>query len=1740
MTHLAQVLRRAVEQAPDDRAYTFLAQGRDEARVLTYADLHQQAARHAWLLRRRVRPGDRVLLLQENSLDFMIGFMACTFARAVPVPVPPPDVARLKRTLPRLRAVVADCTAAAVLASETLRDQVEAALASDGDFRGLPWIVTRDLDASAPMLEPEEAAASDLALLQYTSGSTSMPKGVMVTHANLLDNLGQLQRCFRYSRASTTVTWMPYFHDYGLIDGLLEPLYSMARCYVISPVTFIKRPWCWLDAVSRYRATHIHGPNFAYQLCIDRGAERLAADADLGSLVVAACAAEPVRRSTAEQFIATFGPRGFRAEAFAPAYGLAEATLVVSATPQLAPYRTAFLAADALEQRQCVEVEPDRRHARAIVSCGAPSADVPPVIVDPERGVELPDDTIGEIWLANPSVAAGYWQRPADTRETFGAFTTAGRGPMLRTGDLGFLRDGELYLTGRLKDLLIVNGANHYPQDIEATVEAAAPGVRGGAVVAFPLDVGDGERLAVAAEVDRRGADLEAIAAAVREAVSAEHGLGCEAVVLLPKGSVLKTSSGKVQRRACKAAYLSGEFEPLLEWRAPREPLAPESGSQAAAPEGERQDRAAVRDWEAWLRRLVAGRRRIEDALVETTEPFSALGLSSLEAAALAAQIEERAGRTLPATVLWEYPSIRALAEFLGALPPEGGSHAAGSHAAGSHAAGSHAGERHAGGGDEPIAIIGMACRFPGDSDTPEAFWRALVADRPALAAPPADRLGPGDRAFRGGYLPDIFRFDAEFFGITDAEARELDPQQRLLLETAWQAFEDAGMAPRSVAGSDAGVFVGISSVDYAQIVYGAAGGAHRYAATGTSAAIIANRLSYFLDLRGPSLTVDTACSASLVALHQACQALRAGDTGLAVVAGINALLSGDVSEVLDRAGMLSPTGSCRPFDAAADGYLRGEGCGVLLLKPLAAARRDGDRVLGVVRGSAVVSDGRSNGLSAPNGEAQREVIRRALARARVDPAEVEYIEAHGTGTPLGDPIELHALADGYGRRGSSPCRVGAAKGTIGHLEGAAGIAGLMATVLALRHEARPPLRIAALNPRADIAGTRLALESQPAPWPARERARVAAVSSFGFGGTLAHVIVSDDPAGRGLPERQALPLHRFGGRRYRVDALRETDALRMLLIGALSAAAPAPGEGAARPATYAVRWVPVTLPGARANGAQHPCLVLGSQSELLSRVAASVDGHALLRRVATAGEGNGHPVLAIICAAEPGETPADRALRNAELVVRTVRELAGGGHDVRCWVVTEGAMPAAGGDQVSLDGACAWGLGKAAALELPDAWGGLIDLPHGASDADRIVDAILGSGGEDQLARRDGEWLAPRLERAAIDRAPVRLREHAVYWVVGGSGALGRQAVRTLIAAGAQHIVVTGRRVADPGFTGADVRFVRADVAKASDVRAALAAIDDSGLPLGGIVHAAGVGREAALLGLDPGELRDIAASKVAGAWNLHRATEGRALDFFITFSSIASLWGGAGQAAYAAANHFLDMLCEHRRRAGLPGLAINWGPWDGGGLVTAEVRARLTRLGLDPIQPERAGALLGDLLGTSLPRVAAADVRWEIFGAALTSRRPSPFVSGVWRRDDAPASGPSNPVLDLSAGSVEQVRARVRDYLRGLVAEQLGDGRMPDLKRGFFDMGLDSLAVVAIRTRLSSEAGVGVSNADMFSYATVASLTERVLQLAGRLAPTAPAAALVEPVADALSREELLERIALEFDALGPAALE
>ncbi|MFJ9713477.1 beta-ketoacyl synthase N-terminal-like domain-containing protein [Streptomyces sp. NPDC101234] len=439
-----------------------------------------------------------------------------------------------------------------------------------------------------------------------------------------------------------------------------------------------------------------------------------------------------------------------------------------------------------------------------------------------------------------------------------------------------------------------------------------------------------------------------------------------------------------------------------------------------------------------------------------------------------------------------------------------------------------------------PIAVIGMGCRLPGDADSPAALWHLLVEGREAVGAPPpgreADDLGRGSLGnpqpalYRGGYLKDVSRFDADFFGVAGREADVLDPQHRLLLEVVWEALEHAGLPRDQLADSPTGVFTGLSYNDYMDQLAGRPEELEGSILT-NGHCVAAGRVSYLLGLHGPSLALDTACSSSLVAFHLACDALHREECDLAIAAGVTLMLAPRITRSFARMGMLSPTGRCHTFDAAADGFVRGEGCGVVVLKRLSEARRDGDRILAVVRGSAVNQDGRSDGLAAPSAAAQQALYRAALSRADVDPARISLIEAHGTGTPVGDPVEFASLAAVYGP-GLSPCALGSVKTNLGHLEPAAGITGLIKTVLCLQHGIIPPnLHFTRWNPAIAADATRLFVPLENTPWPSKEPVKLAAVSSFGFSGTNAHVILQEPPH---LARRTRLPAPAAPGRHRR------------------------------------------------------------------------------------------------------------------------------------------------------------------------------------------------------------------------------------------------------------------------------------------------------------------------------------------------------------------------------------------------------------------------------------------------------------------------------------------------------------------------------------------------------------------------------------------------------------------------------
>ncbi|MDA0672678.1 MAG: fatty acyl-AMP ligase [Cyanobacteria bacterium] len=567
---LVDLLRHRAQHQPDQLAYQFLEDGKKEAAAYTHQALDQQARAIAALLQQSEAKGERALLLYPQGVEVMAAFCGCLYAGVIAIPVPPPDAGRMKRALPRLREIVKDAAASYVLSTQRIIELFQESDVEFPEFDTMTWIDTEQVDLSlADQWQDPQVDKDVLAYLQYTSGSTSVPKGVMLSHYNLMHHSAYLQRACGYTPDGATVTWMPYFHDYGLVEGLIQPLYTGVPCYIMSPLAFVKRPQRWLEAISKYGATHSQAPNFAYDQCVRRVKPAKREGLDLSRWKAAGNAAEPINPRVMREFAEAYAPHGFQWTTFAPAYGLAEATLLVSSKPVGTEPVILPVNADALEQGK-VALAAAGEACRDTVSCGQLVCETEVVIANPDTYVRCQPDEVGEIWVADPGVAAGYWKRPEVSRETFGA-RLAGEsgGPYLRTGDLGFLRKGELYITGRIKDLIIIRGTNHYPQDIEWTVQHLSDVLRPDYGAAFSI-IDDGEeKLVVVQEVERQHQltlNGEEILADIRQAISEVHELQVSAIALVKSGNVLKTSSGKIQRRACRSSFLAGTLEVIADW----------------------------------------------------------------------------------------------------------------------------------------------------------------------------------------------------------------------------------------------------------------------------------------------------------------------------------------------------------------------------------------------------------------------------------------------------------------------------------------------------------------------------------------------------------------------------------------------------------------------------------------------------------------------------------------------------------------------------------------------------------------------------------------------------------------------------------------------------------------------------------------------------------------------------------------------------------------------------------------------------------------------------------------------------------------------------------------------------------------------------------------------------------------------------------------------------------------------
>lgn len=562
-TSLVNLLHERAQTKPSETAFIFLKDGETEGSRITYQELDLQARAIATKLYSRDASSSRVLLLYQHGLEFIAAFLGCLYAGAVPVPAYPPQA---NQKVSRLLNILVDAQPKVILTTNALLNNIKNWLDQNLEKKLLSLIATDDipnqlgLEWQKPLLQNET-----LAFLQYTSGSTGTPKGVMVSHGNLMHNSQYIKEAFELTSKSVSVSWLPSFHDMGLIDGIIQPLYTGFLGVLIPPVYFLQRPIRWLQAISHYQATHCGGPNFAYDHCVRRIMAEQLNTLDLSSWYSSYSGAEPVRRETLEKFTAKFEVCGFQAKFFYPCYGMAEATLMISGGLLNNEPVYCEVKSNLKEQHQVITSPENTQTIKSIVGCGRTWLDTKIVIADPQSLKRLPPNQIGEIWVSGSSVAQGYWNLPEKTQQTFQAYLADTKeGPFLRTGDLGFIQDDELFVTGRLKDLIIIRGRNYYPQDIELTLEKSHPALRANCGAAFAVEIDEQEKLVVVQEVERtylRNLNLAEVIGNIRESIALEHELQVHDILLLKPASIPKTSSGKIQRYRCRNSYLNGSLK---------------------------------------------------------------------------------------------------------------------------------------------------------------------------------------------------------------------------------------------------------------------------------------------------------------------------------------------------------------------------------------------------------------------------------------------------------------------------------------------------------------------------------------------------------------------------------------------------------------------------------------------------------------------------------------------------------------------------------------------------------------------------------------------------------------------------------------------------------------------------------------------------------------------------------------------------------------------------------------------------------------------------------------------------------------------------------------------------------------------------------------------------------------------------------------------------------------------------
>ncbi|ELS02296.1 polyketide synthase family protein [Xenococcus sp. PCC 7305] len=1048
----------------------------------SYSDLSQEAASILGMLRQHgLKPQYKVILQLNNTRHFFAGLWACFLGGFVPVPLG--VELGLNRNHSKLLQAWQLCDAPVILTEENLKQEI---IKLDVN---LSLLVVEELLDNPPDRNWHNAKLDDLALLLFTSGSTGKPKGVMLSARNLLASSYGMAKVNQLSRQDITLNWMKLEHVASLVMFHLTEVYLGCQQIQVDSELILQNPLQWLDLIDKYRVTASWSPNFAYNLVNEQLINTAQQNWDLSCLRWLGNGAEAVVGQTTQRFLELLAPYGLAPNAVSPGYGMSETCSGIAHSHNFNLHQDA----------EFVEV-------------GAPIPGVALRIVDEAHQI-LPEGQIGLLQVKGETVTAGYYQQPELNQEIF---TADG---WFNTGDLGFLKQGKLTITGRQKDVIIVNGVNYYNHEIEAVVEAIAEISISYTAACGVIDSHQQEQIAIFfhSKVTKQD-QLRNLIKTIRKNVFEQIGVAPNYIIPVEQTEIPKTAIGKIQRPQLKKRFAAGKFDSVIESIA--ELLNNRNLSQQELPHNAIEQRL-VAVWQEVLKLETVG----------VNDNFFELGGNSLLLMQVLSKLT-KAGDRLSAVNLFQYPTIGALANYLNS---DRKSEAV--------QQGKLRGElRRKKTGNQDIAIIGMSCRFPGANNI-EEFWDNLCngvesisffSDREVLeSGVDNDLLNNTHYVKASPILDNIEDFDADFWGYNPKEAQLLDPQQRLFLECAWESLEDAGYDPLSYPG-EIGLYGGaatntyllnhiypnrhkIDERDRLRIMNLSSMGGFQVTVANDKD-YLATRTSYKLNLTGPSVNIQTACSTSLVTVHLACQSLINAECEIALAGGVSVHTPQKMGYLYQEGMILSPDGHCRAFDADAAGTIFGSGAGMVVLKVLDKAIADGDRIYGVIKGSAVNNDGGNKvGYLAPNVDGQTRAIAETLAVADIAPETISYIEAHGTGTKLGDPIEIAALTQAF-CRGEGPfaarqshCAVGSVKTNVGHLQMASGIVGLIKTTLCLYHQKIPAsLHFSKPNPQIDFDNSPFYINNQLQDWQAANYPRRAGVNSLGIGGTNAHLIIEE------------------------------------------------------------------------------------------------------------------------------------------------------------------------------------------------------------------------------------------------------------------------------------------------------------------------------------------------------------------------------------------------------------------------------------------------------------------------------------------------------------------------------------------------------------------------------------------------------------------------------------------------------